>query len=321
MKAPYFEGSYKTALIKSLAHLNLKFDRFNKLSNKIVYRWTFGIEQGISNIRTAIADNRPDIWKEYLALINDNKNFDKKRTRELKESFYSISSADFVSWGLGASLSLKSAPYFEGSYIKAVTDSFKELDLNPYAFDYKLDSEENGIKSVQAALERYESDLWEEYQSYLKNPSAFDTKRLKNLKNRIYNIQSAHFLIWGFGEYTFSDEHPYFKHSYITALQKSFSELDLNSYAFAYKYGTKEDAMNSIQAALERYEPELWNEYNQFVSDPDAFTKEELNNLKDRIYNLTSYHFELWGLTEVLRNPYFGNSYVTALQSAFNQIE
>ena len=334
--APYFNGSYKIALVKSLPLLNLSVGGFDAYRDFVLkFRWNQGVDQGIQNIHSVVEAEKSELWFKYQQFVQNQKSFSTQEINDLKNQIYDISLSDFNIWGLAAATSTTTAPYFEGSHITALIKSFPELSLNRYAFSYQFDgsteeeAEQNGIKSVQAAIERFLPKVWSEYGDYQKGNQSFSPERLRVLKDRIYKLHSSDFRIWGLKGLSEQKNSPYFKGSYITALVKSFPELSLNPYAFSYQFdgSTKEEAeqngIKSVQAAIERFEPEIWKEHVAYQADYRSFSSKRLQLIKDRLYGLQSADFLIWKLSGVFRQnsaSYFGGSYIIALRKSFPEL-
>ncbi|MCA9398963.1 MAG: hypothetical protein KC618_04375, partial [Candidatus Omnitrophica bacterium] len=191
----------------------------------------------------------------------------------------------------------------------------EQYSRNQSEFDWK--SEKTGIKNILETIKLHNRYIYSEYQEYLRSDiNNFSEERLLSLKNEIYSITTMHFGIWGIGTALDSRSAPYFHGNIITALTKTFAELDLNPYAIKYQFITEEDGIKSVKAALERFKPEIWKKYLAYKSAPEDFGKEALQRLKDQIYDIQKANFDIWGLSAVLKAseyPYFNGSYISAL--------
>ena len=86
------------------------------------YIW-FTEQQGIANVKDAIQKHKP-------SLMERTKTFEKLnrfQQEALRDDFYSISSDEFLSMGIGGAIIRRFAPYFEGSHHVALCKSFPNL--------------------------------------------------------------------------------------------------------------------------------------------------------------------------------------------------
>ncbi|MCA9399111.1 MAG: hypothetical protein KC618_05145, partial [Candidatus Omnitrophica bacterium] len=84
-----------------------------------------------------------------------------------------------------------------------------------------------------------------------------------------------------------------------------------------------EDGIKSFHAALQRYEPQLWEEYINFAKNPKNFDEEQINLLKDKFRQINKPRIEESHLGIAISKktaPYFGCTYRIALQKSFPEI-
>ena len=332
--APYFGGSYMTALLKVFDHsrLNLTeqgFKDYRKNHWEIKYSWggKTGIHQGIENVRDAIEKNMPELLQKYQNL-NQLREEEKEK---LREEIYKITQGHFQAWGLGRAMDGREIPYFGGSYITALDKVFHKLGLNPLRFELKWkgeggDPEEDeklGIKSVRYVLAKEKPELIEKYQRV----EELFPDEINSLKEEIYKITRGHLKVWGLSGAINKTMTPYFGGSHITALDKVFHKLGLNPLGFELKWkgegGDPEEdeklGIKSVRYVLAKEKPELIEKYQRV----EELFPDEINSLKEEIYKITRGHLKVWGLSGAINKtmtPYFGGSHITALDKVFHKL-
>jgi len=132
--APYFEGSYITALAIVFSDSRLGFSEeelreFRKDTTVRRYGW-ISKELGMRNVRRAIGLNRPDIIEQY----DDLDSLSESEKEILRNNIYEITQGYFNVWGLAGAMDPRPAPYFKGSHIIALQEVFPDLELKQGTF-------------------------------------------------------------------------------------------------------------------------------------------------------------------------------------------
>ncbi|MBI2119273.1 MAG: hypothetical protein HYT97_06575, partial [Elusimicrobia bacterium] len=286
----------------------------NGTDNKELYYWGTE-EQGIKNVKDAINKNEPELLERYAKLDSLGSTAREREKKSLRVKVYKITSAHFQHWGIQRALDKRSAPYFQGSYIRALMVIFPELELEPLDIQLNWSSKEKAIESILYVLLREIPHVVQQYND-LDN---FDPAKIEALKNEIYQITSAHFDVWGLGNVTSKKHVPYFNGSYIHALIALFPNLNLDPLGFELDWSSLESGIKSVLYIFKRQVPYLIQDYERF----DELTGLELSNLKKEICSITKAHFTSWGLGSAMVQrgaPYFYGSYKNVLISLFPKI-
>jgi|GEM_PF-3892301 len=299
--APYFQGSYIDALISIFPHLNL---------HPLGFRldWTTK-EKAVESIRFVLSREAPTLIERY----NRHDQLSSFEINALKRDIYRTTDGYLKVWGLSQIGDRKSTPYFNGSFINALTATFPELHLDPLGFQLNWSSEQTGIASVRFVLSREAPDLLERY-NRLDQLSAVEKEALKN---EIYRISFGHFKVWEITGALRRTNAPYFEGSIAKTLMTIFPRLDLHPLGFALDWATREKAIESIRFVLSRQAPHVMERYDRI----DRLTPDEIEDLRNEIYRINQVIFSLWGLGSAINQtqvPYFGGSYIRALASVFN---
>ena len=311
--APYFHGSYINVLISVFNHprlgLNLQgFQDFRRATFERKYSWGT-LQSGIGSVREGIRSNRPDIIDRYenLAQLKDDE------IERLKRDIYGITYGHFHVWGLGATMTQKSAPYFHGTHINALIAVFPDLNLNPLGFQLDWSSEEKGIETVRYVLFREAPDMMQRYERI----NQLDDRDVHDLRNEIYGISNGHFNVWGLGAAMNQKLAPYFHGSHIDVLMALFPDLNLNPLGFQLDWSSKEKGIESVRYVLSKEAPHIMQQYERL----DQLNKRDIHDLRNEIYGITHAHFKLWGLGGAMNQriaPYFHGSYMNALLVVFS---
>ncbi|MBI2119914.1 MAG: hypothetical protein HYT97_09875, partial [Elusimicrobia bacterium] len=310
---PYFNGSYMNPLIfvfddPRLA-LSIKgFKDYRKSTRQEIYSWRT-YESGIWSVTEAIRSHMPYLLESY----ENRRNLSKDAIEQLKEEIYKLTSNDFQAWGLNAALSIHRAPYFHGSHINALSIIFTDLNLNPLGFHLDWSNQEKGIESIHFVLSKVRPHLLEAY----KNRNSIHSKKVELAKKEIYKISHGHFMMWRLGGATNRKIAPYFKGSFIEALMALFPEFHLNPLEFRLDWSTPKKGIESVRFTLYKESPYIMKQYEMIEELPDK----EIQKLRDKIYEIDSGFFKVWGLsavTSVGQTPYFHGSYIAALLAVFS---
>ncbi|MBI2119985.1 MAG: hypothetical protein HYT97_10240 [Elusimicrobia bacterium] len=117
-------------------------------------------ERGIESVRYVLSKEVPHLMQQYEKLDR----LSESDIQKLRNAIYGIKQDHFDSWGLGAAMIQKLAPYFHGSYIVALMAVFPDLNLNPLGFQLDWSSEERGIESVKFVLSREVPHIMQQYE-------------------------------------------------------------------------------------------------------------------------------------------------------------
>jgi len=215
-RVPYFNGSYVIALQKVFPKLDLDPLGFG-------LDWS-SEERGKASVLYVLNKERPEIMEMY-GKFNSLSPLEKEK---LRSDIYRISYGYFLIWGLSGSINKKMSPYFNGSHIVALQKVFPQLGIDPLGFGLDWSSEESGIASVRFVLANEKTDLIERYDRL----NSLSPTEVNNLREDIYKITSSHFKVWELNGAMNPKVAPYFKASYIIALQKVFSKLQLEDSVF-----------------------------------------------------------------------------------------
>ena len=313
---PDFEGSYMKALVELFDHPRLVlsvegFINFRKSNWQIRYSWRTR-DSGIFNIRDALGTYQPALLAKYDRLDS----LREEEKNELRNDVYRITQAHFKVWGLSSAMDREKAPYFNGSYIVALMAVFPNLNLNQLGFELDWSSKERGIESVRYVLLRVKSDLVELY-DHLSN---MNPHKIRAFRNAIYRITYGHFGLWGLNGALSRDRAPYFNGSYVEALMALFPDLNLNSLGFKLDWSTQEKGIESVQFIFDREIPSIVQQYERV----DQMSKDEVEELKNRIYALSEAELKMWGLSRAMHResaPYFHGSYIEALMAVFPKLD
>src|SRR3989338_4687292 len=313
---PDFEGSYMKALVELFDHPRLVlsvegFINFRKSNWQIRYSWRTR-DSGIFNIRDALGTYQPALLAKYDRLDS----LREEEKNELRNDVYRITQAHFKVWGLSSAMDREKAPYFNGSYIVALMAVFPNLNLNQLGFELDWSSKERGIESVRYVLLRVKSDLVELY-DHLSN---MNPHKIRAFRNAIYRITYGHFGLWGLNGALSRDRAPYFNGSYVEALMALFPDLNLNSLGFKLDWSTQEKGIESVQFIFDREIPSIVQQYERV----DQMSKDEVEELKNRIYALSEAELKMWGLSRAMHResaPYFHGSYIEELMAVFPKLD
>jgi len=313
-RAPYFEGRYIQALASVFEDPRLGFSEegiyeFRKRNRVINYQWNQGREIGIENIKEGIQIHRSDLLSRYERLNQ----LTPGQVEALKKEIYQIGGGHFKTWGLGAALNGRVAPYFNGSFKDVLIAVFPKLNLNPLGFELDWSSKEKALESIRFVLLRQMPGLLAQYDRF----EQLAPDEVQALKNEIYRITLGHFNLWGLAAFRAV---PDFNGSYIQALQDFFPKLHLESVGFQLDWSTEPKAIESIRFSLSKERPTILEKYERL----DQLRPSEIQSLKKEIYKISNGHFRLWGLSganNVKQTPYFGGSHIKALQSSFPGLE
>jgi len=99
----------------------------------------------------------------------------------------------FAMWGLNGALPKRSAPYFNGSYVKALQTVFPKLGLDPLAFELDYRTRDRGIESVRFVLTREVPDIMERYRKI----SESDEEGVRALARDVGMIKGVYLTGWG----------------------------------------------------------------------------------------------------------------------------
>jgi len=313
----YFGRNYISVLLNVFDHPRLRlseegFVAYRKGHTEKKYFWMDGIEAGIQNVRDAISNNRPDIVERY-----DNLERLTDAEKELfKRDVYRINSGYFRAWGLTRAIIRLSAPYFEGSYVKALQSTFPALNLNSLEFRLNWSSEEKAVESILYVLSKKVPHIVKEYQEF----DSLDEGEKKALKKEIYNINAGHFASWGLNVAMDKRKIGYFNGSFIEALRVVFHKLDLNPLGFILDWSTKEKTIESIRFILSGEVPDIIERYDSL----DKLNENEIEALKNDIYILTRAKLKFWGLESIFLKqavPFFNGNRVETFMAVFPRLD
>src|SRR3989338_3156009 len=145
--APYFHGSYMNALMAVFPDLNL-----NPLGFEL--DWS-SKERGIESVKYVLSKEAPHIMRDYERLDQ----LDDKEMNNLRKRIYELTVGHFQVWGLGATITQKSVPYFHGSYMNVLLEVFPhpKLGLTREGF---VESTRNGSSNTNQVTETSESSAY-----------------------------------------------------------------------------------------------------------------------------------------------------------------
>jgi RNA polymerase sigma factor (sigma-70 family) len=312
----YFGRNYISVLLNVFDHPRLGlseegFVTYRKGHTEKKYFWMDGIEAGIQNVKDAILNNRPDIIERY-------DNLEKLTDAEielLKRDIYRINSGYFRAWGLTRATIRSSAPYFEGSYIKALQATFPTLNLNSLEFRLDWSSKEKAAESILYVLSKKVPHIVKEYQKF----DSLDEIEKKALRKEIYNITAGHFASWGLSVAMDKRKIEYFNGSHIEALRVVFQRLDLNPLGFILDWSTEEKTIESIRFILSSEAPDIIERYDSL----DKLSENGIEALKNDIYTLTRAKLKFWGLESIfLRQavPFFNGNRIETFMAVFSRL-
>jgi len=310
----FFKGSYSRALKEVFSDPRLSFDetemrQYRKKHTIMVFRWKESERIGIENIRYAVKEHRPGLIERYEKLGE----MTPEETDQLRQDFYKIQSGHFSLWKITAALSVSSAPYFEGSYIKALMSAFPDLHLNPLGFQFNWDTKEKSIDSIRYAISYEIPAIIERYDRF----EELSQGEIETLKQEIYQITAGHLQLWGLGAVGDKRKTPFFSGSYIKALRIVFEKLDLNPLGFRLGWSSEEKTIESIRYVFSQQAPGIIARYQRF----DQLTPLEKDALRDEIYNIGNGRLNLWGISGAFSNDVFHGSLTEALIQSFKRLE
>ncbi len=314
LEPTYFDGSYIVALQNAFPRLDL---------NSLGFRLDWSNEErGIASVRYVINRERPDIIKRYDSLDS----LSPLEINKLLEDIYKFNYGYFRFWGLNRAGHQQSTPYFHGSYITALQKVFARLGLDPLGFGLDWSTEERGIASVRYVISRERPDIARRYSQI--NSLAEPEK--ERLRDDIYRISAGHLKLWGASGAGNRQAAPYFKGSFILALEKvfanpswDFSEAGMRSFIQRnkerrYQWRSAEESIDNVIDAIRINEPDLFERYERF----DSLTPIEREQLSKDVYAITDAHFRIWGLSAAMgeKVPYFNGTFISALQQVFPRL-
>jgi hypothetical protein len=310
--APYFNGSYIIALKAVFSDPKLGFSeeelvRFRKAARVLRYKWKTK-KEGVSNVMAALRLNIPDIVERYDNLGS----LSKADIELLRNDIYKITQGHFRLWGLRSALDPKYAPYFKGSLITALQIVFPNLNIDPLGFQLDWSTPEQRIASIRYVLSRERPSIIERYDKL----GSLSEAQIDLLRNDIYKINQGYFSIWGLATAMDINTVPDFNGTYITPLQKTFPDLNLNPLGFHLDWSTLEQGIASIRYVLSRERSKIIERYDNLGSLSPA----QIELLREDIYKITLRYFLVWGLIGAQNSkavPYFKGSHITALQKVF----
>ncbi len=304
----YFGRSHSTALIAAFPGLDLdplgfQLDRSSR-------------EKALGSARYVLKREAPHLVDAYDNLENLSGRQKEVQIEALREQVYRITHAHFQVWGLRRMQSSgKREPYLGRSYIQVLGAVFPELDLDPLGFQLNWSTEEKALESVRYVLKREAPHLVDAYEN-LENLSGRQREaQIEDLKGKIYRVMHAHFQVWGLGA-IINKKMDFLGGSFITALIKTFPELDLDPLGFQLKWSTRRESIRSVKFVLKREVPHIMERY----ANLDDLDEAEIERLKEDICLITSAHFKVWNLARVLIRkavPYFRGSYIRVLLAVF----
>src|SRR3990167_3294539 len=311
-KAPYFEGSHKSALVAAFPDLKL-----NPLG---FYAVGFGpnlsYEETMEAIQFRLRRKIPTIMERY----DRRGELTEDELRELKDDIYKINSKHFGVWGLAGVLNKNTVSYFDCKYAKVLMAVFSDLKLNPLGFH--LDLENQLEESLRFALSQVFPDMVERYErlDQLENEEA-----IASLKNEIYDISSDYFRKPPLTSFVQRKAVPALEGNYKKALITAFPKLHLSPYGFKPDWTTRTKASRSIRHRLEREFPLLMKQYQRRKQLSEA----EREAVRQEIYKIGKGtagvgHFKVLGLANALlprRKKYFNMDPAVALMAVFDDID
>ncbi|MBF0593425.1 MAG: hypothetical protein HQL22_00500, partial [Candidatus Omnitrophica bacterium] len=261
-------------------------------------------DEAIDSIRKAVAFFRPSLYKEYLAFAASPGSFTKEEKWKLCERFLAIRHAMMLGWVLNSITAERFRRYFAYSYVKALTDSFPELDLNPLWFYHVFagktpeEAQQNGINSVHASFERYAPDLWRRYQAF--RDGQLSAGEVYQLKEDFYGLSTATLNQWDLSS-VFSVRHaPYFKGTLAGVLTTAFKDLQLEPLVITPSYETPELSRETVYAHIRRHLPNVWREYQALDAHPEEFDLKRRWALREQFYQISTEDFRRWGLQSAI---------------------
>ncbi|MDD5137003.1 MAG: hypothetical protein PHN63_06635, partial [Candidatus Omnitrophica bacterium] len=316
-KVDYFNGSYKNVLIEFFPRLNLDPLGFE-------LDWVTE-EGGIASVRFILSREVPDIVERY-DMVDKLSAYEIEKLRE--DIYTRLDHKRLNVWGLNTIFNRQWTPYFNGSYITALTKVFPRIELNPLGFKLKWTTRDDGIESVRYVLSKEASGIMRRYE-------AIDTlteEEVGELREDICAISSAHFLAWKINCACYKGLAPYFGGSYLNVLLAVFDNPRLGltkemiiEYRKAhtkriFKWEDEETGKANVFGAIEKNRPDIIERYRQLGS----LTPAQIEMLKDDIYKIGLRHFKIWGLSAVSDKataPYFEGSFINALIAIFPELE
>ncbi|MBN2143671.1 MAG: hypothetical protein JW774_03510 [Candidatus Aureabacteria bacterium] len=308
--APYFNGSYVSALHRVFSNPKLSFDENEFMKNRhsqweMKYSWTQGLEACIANVRDAIQENKPDLLSRYAKLDS----LPAEEAEELKDDIYQITYGHFGIWGIASATHKDHVPYFQGSIVVALQYVFPRLHLNPLGFQLNWSNYETSLESIRYVLWKQRPDLMNKYEHY----TSLSIEERNDLIADIYKIGSDEFMLWGISNLDF------FEGSYIPALQAVFPDLKLNPLGFRLDYSTKERVKASLEYSLRKNIPQVLEAYDRI----EELSPAKIEVLRRNVYKITAAHFQIWHLGDILTRdtaPEYEGSYISVLQDFFPEL-
>jgi len=268
-KAPYFQGSYITALQRSFPLLQLKDAEFRgaSLGKQEVDNNIRKIKSALALVRINLgsieAQGRNEKYNRTNPLsLNDVVPYMAEIDKGFTEAYDILPhvliadyAADFLPPADGSQKYKKISIWFRGKASgpekgfaiekSAVRDYLKEVralavEIEDLAQNYRIDlpqvgpvlsweSEADGVKNVQAAIQQQSPRAWAFYRDL---SATTDPKFIEEGKTEFYTMTEFYFDLWGLKDALDVSKAPYFQGSYITALQKSFPRLQLENAKF-----------------------------------------------------------------------------------------
>ena len=312
--APYFEGSYITALQHIFPKLKL-----NPLGFQLDYSTK---DRALESLRYAIEKNRPDIILDYK---NFKSGVNPSSISDLKEKILSIKFSHFELWGV-SNITNKRVGYFS-SYMDALIEAFPKLEIKKKEFeDYrKINNrkkfgwkpESQGIANIEYAFKKEMPSLWKAYQELGESPS---TDQVERLRNQFYKLAPSHFGVWGIAAALNKVSAPYFDGHFYRAMNRVFPKLQLDPLGFQLDWSTRSRSIASIQYVLRRKRPDLVDRYEAIHENSPA---EELQRLRYAFYQIDAGTLLFYGLSRITNKSTLGgfDSYVDALRAAYPKLD
>ncbi|MDP8217575.1 MAG: phosphoglycerate kinase, partial [Candidatus Theseobacter exili] len=307
------DGSYKVVIL-----------RFGRKEGQLAYAWfdekTYKLgqevipeeaKQHIKQIRAKMQEHRSDIFERYDRFDT----LSQEEKDSLRSDILSLNTGRLRLWGLTAYLSKRDFPYFEGSVLKLLQGVFPKFNFSKYDVALDWSTQTEAIKSIRHVLSQKAPSVIERYDRI----ETLSDDELRILQDDIYSIDTNYLSSWGMVSAYDINRAPYFEGSHAKVMQSVFPQTDINPLGYKYNWQTQEASIESIRFAVSRYMPDIIKDYNRL----EELSPQQIEDLKEQIYKISSGHFALWGMAIVSskkRTPFFEGSHINALITAFPEL-